>query len=553
MIIDSYLVALGYELKAGELQKFTNFLKQAETAVHKHTDGIAKDLFKIQIGLTSTFLAVGTAVVALADKVAMADQTWRLMGLHMFTTKETARSFDIALKALGATIDDVAWDQELHGRFVKLIDDQRIMSKELGGNFDQTMRSIRDIRFEWSRFEVELQYLSFSVINDLFKQLGFGSGTFLEKLQKFNDWIRDNLPTITSAINSVLVPALKDLREILGDVGSIGKEAWITFQQIIGVLNNDSSLDGTNVSLQTISTTLKHVTEDAHQFLLIMLDLEKALAHFVLAMVDVGTGNFKAAASQLAQAVSSVADVGQHINPATGAALGALGGAGLGASGGAVAGGALGSVFGPIGTLAGATIGGFLGGTGGAVAGGVTGEYLGQFGGGGGDPVARLSAAAESIAKMTGLDPALVFGQLWHETNKGTNRGARDLHNLAGIKDSSGKDYRNFASDDEFDSTMARILNRDFAGQTPHSADEYASILKRQKYYENSESVYASGISSGASKYQPTGGIGDITVNVHVAGTNATPQDIADAQQKALRETLYSHNVAMQAKLAGVY
>lgn len=557
MIIDEYLVALGYDLKPSELQKFNSFLKTAETAVHKHTDGISKDLLKIQFGLTSTFLAVGSAAVALVDKVAMADQNWRLMGLHMFTTKETARSMDLALKSLGATIGDVAWDSELHTRFVELINDQQIMSKELGANFNGTMKSIRDIRFEWSRFEIELQYLSFSVVNDLFKQLGFGSGDFLTKLQHFNDWIRDNLPTITTAINNVLVPALKDLWEILGDVGSIGKEAWITFQQIIGILNNDSSLDGTTVSLKTISSTLKDVTEDAHQFLSIMLDLEKALAHFVLAMVDIGTGHFSAAASQLAQAVSSVGDTWKHVNPATGAALGGLAGGLAGSGGGAGVGGVLGGAAAaflgpeaiPFGVMAGTALGGFLGGLGGTVAGGVGGAYVGQFGGG--NAIARLSANAEAIAKMTGLDPALIFGQLWHETQGGTNRGSRDLHNLAGIEDGSGK-YRNFESDSDFDATMARILSRDFAGTMPHDAGEYAAILKRGRYYEAPESEYAGGIAAGASKYQPTAiSFGDI--NVHVAGSSASAQEIADVTHKTIREKLYQDNVLRQSQVAGVY
>src|SRR5580658_9355228 len=112
--IESYLVSLGFDVKTPELQKFNTALDNVGKTVEKNTSGVIGNLFKMQFALTSAFLAVGAGVVGMIDKVAMADQSYRLMGLQMLMSKNAAQSMDIALKALGATIDQVAWDPELH-------------------------------------------------------------------------------------------------------------------------------------------------------------------------------------------------------------------------------------------------------------------------------------------------------------------------------------------------------------------------------------------------------------------------------------------------------
>jgi hypothetical protein len=578
--IESYLVSLGFDVKQPQLDKFNQAIGQAGKAVEHNTTGIIGNLFKMQFALTSAFVAVGAGVVAMVDKVAMADQSYRLMGLQMFMTKNAAQSMDISLKALGATIDQVAWDPELHQRFIQLQQDQKAMATSLGPDFEKNMRSIRDVRFEFSRLQVEMQYLSMSVVNDLFTKLGFGSGSFLEKLQSFNNWIIGHLPEITAAINNVLVPALKGLWEILGDIGEIGKEAWITFQQVIGALSDDDSLSGTAVSLTTVSTTLRHATEDAHEFLQVMLGLEKALAHFVLAMVDVGTGHFGAAASQLKEAVSSVAGSFKSVTPGSGAMVGALGGALVGGGGGTAAGAAIGGIAGgllgfgvadpitiPLGTYIGGGLGGFLGGLGGGVAGTVGGSTLGRmnpFKGGSEAPIGtvndHLSSLAAAISKNTGIPAPLIFGQLMHESGRGTNRGATDLHNFSGVKGKDGN-YRDFGTDDNYVAYLSRMYSDKKYSATgllaAKNASEYANDLKKAGYYGDSVSNYTRGIEREMGGYRDPAGGGGVTVNgplVSIAGgSTMTPAQLTAAVQAGLRTAQRQDNVVAQANVAGVH
>lgn len=557
--IESYLVSLGFSVKQPELDKFNNAIAEAGKAVEKHTSGIVGDLFKMQFALTSAFLAVGAGVVAMVDKVAMADQSYRLMGLQMFMSKNAAQSMDISLKALGATIDQVAWDPELHERFIQLQHDQRAMMESLGPDFEKNMRQIRDLRFEYSRFTVELQYLGMGVVNDIFTKLGLGSGTLLDKLKQFNDYIIAHMPGISEAISNVLVPALKDAWEILKDFAAIGKEAWVVFQQIVGILNGDSSLDGTAVSLQTVGTTLQHVTEDAHLFLQAILNAEKVVAHFALALADIGTGHFGEAANQIKEAF-------QSFTPGGGAILGGVGGSGVGATVGATVGGALGIEGGPLGMLAGSAAGGTVGSWAGAGLGALSGWLAGKANPMAGDaPEAstgtpdtasdHIKTLAFAISKMTGIKPELLYGQLMHESAGGTNRGARELHNYSGVKLPGKDEYRDFHSDVEYVQYLSKMFTDKKYSATgilaATNANEYAADLKKAGYYGDSVDNYARGIERnerGFKSPSSTTTHGDTYISVQVA-TNANPDTIANA----IAAKQQQNNVLSMANTAGVH
>jgi hypothetical protein len=64
----------------------------------------------------------------------------------------------------------------------------------------------------------------------------------------------------------------------------------------------------------------------------------------------------------------------------------------------------------------------------------------------------RAKAEAERVSKVTGIPADILYAQWAHETGNFTNRGAKDLNNLAGVNvvGGNGKDYRKFSSLDKF-------------------------------------------------------------------------------------------------------
>jgi hypothetical protein len=105
----------------------------------------------------------------------------------------------------------------LRSRFFALIRDEQRMQKELGPDYLQDMKRIRDIRFEFTRMRVEGQYLGMALTDNIFKRLGLGGDSLLDKLRRFNDWMITDLPVIADKIGATLTPVLKEVRILLGD------------------------------------------------------------------------------------------------------------------------------------------------------------------------------------------------------------------------------------------------------------------------------------------------------------------------------------------------
>lgn len=109
---------------------------------------------------------------------------------------------------------------------------------------------------------------------------------------------------------------------------------------------------------------------------------------------------------------------------------------------------------------------------------------------------ANAKAEAARVSQMTGIPADIIYAQWQHETANFTNRGAKQLNNLAGVNVPGGKgqDYRSFKSLDEFGDYYAHLMRP--GGLYPNASkaktpEEFAAALKAGGYYSDSESNYA--------------------------------------------------------------
>jgi hypothetical protein len=317
-------------------------------------------------------------------------------------------------------------------------------------------------------------------------------------------------------------------------LGEVFKDAFAIFQNIVGVLSDDDTLTGTAVTFESVATSVKHTVEWVDSLLKSIIHLEDALLHLDFSQL---TGGDLAHLAELGLLTGSGRSLAWNLGK------GLLTG-GAGAEAGAAAGGV---ALAPL-AVAGAGVAGiyelhahkdaveafntrFL-------------QSIGRI------PLTdaslpgiptnthdRLRANADAIAAKTGADPSLVYAQLAHETGNGTNRGYRDLHNLAGIEDGHGH-YRAFSSDEDFQQVMSRVLIRDGVAAAKN-ANDYAAILKKSGYFEDALPTYQRGMAQFQGQYGAPGkgGNGSVTVNVQVK-TDANPTQIASA----VKEVLNDHN-----------
>lgn len=258
--VDEYLVKLGSTVDQSGMQRFHQALREATAVSTSSASSIAGAFFKAQTEIVGGFTAIGSAAVGLIDKVAMADQSYRLFALHMYMSKDAARSLKVAMDALDQPLENLTWDKELRDRTHQLIMDQRAMTAdEKPSESDATLQKIRDVRFEFTRMEVELEYLTRRVVLDFMKALGVGPDQLLTKLRGFNDWIIHDLPVISQKITRVLVPVWLDVKDVAEATAVALRAVGLAFTNIVGAMSGDDSIEGEAFNFEKFAKALQHV------------------------------------------------------------------------------------------------------------------------------------------------------------------------------------------------------------------------------------------------------------------------------------------------------
>ncbi len=494
--IDEYLVRLGFSIDQTGLARFQGALQSAKGVVTTNLDDMARAVLRTGTEIGAGFAAIGAAAIGMADKVAMADQGYRLFALHMYMTKDTARALKVAMDALGEPLENLTWDTELRKRTQQLVEDQRRMAP--GGDFNQQMRMIRDVRFEFTRMQVELQYLGMTVLRNFLDALGVGPANLLAKLRQFNDWVISNMPRIANAITRWFMPIWRDLVAVGRSALQVFEDLGLAFTNIVGLLSGDTNIEGITFSIQKFATAVQ------------------TLVHWLALTFE-------------------------FLSKIAGLLTGVIGGGATGGAIGSVIGGVAGIPGGPLGIAAGIASGGAAGTAIGAGVGGITGGAFDLWRAyahsqGSGDGMAQQAAAlAQYVSGKTGIRPDLIWAQWAHETGGFTNRGATQLNNLAGINvpGGGGRDYRSFSSLQSFGDYYAHLMNSArYAGVAgAKTAGEFAARLKAGGYYGDTQANYARGVGAWEQRYP-----GNISVVVNVAHTGASPAEIASHAARAVQE-----------------
>jgi hypothetical protein len=196
-VMQEYLVSIGYQVNRSELNEVLYTINALDRTVSQVMGLFGKTAEKASRGIMATLAATGKAVAAFTLDVASADIETEKWARRMWMTEETARSFQFALAAMGATwadIEDIAANQELNQRFRDLRDlaQEAAAPPELQG-------MLKDLRGVWQgvqEFRVLLanipQHAAFAFLGDM-----------REELQELKSWmdginasILENLPEI---------------------------------------------------------------------------------------------------------------------------------------------------------------------------------------------------------------------------------------------------------------------------------------------------------------------------------------------------------------------
>ena len=513
--LKSYLVSLGFDVNKTQYNKFESSLKEASALVGKTAFTMGADLLKWQFAVTGMFVGVSTAIAGTIAKVASADQEYRLFGQRMMMNTEQARSLKITLDALGQPLEAIAFDPELHSRYVQLTKDQKLLAGGLGGDYAGTMKQIRDVTFEFTRLEVEFKYFTMGVAKEIFQALG--GGDFVESLHSLNDWIIKNIPEWSQQFSTYLVPILKDTWEILKDIGSLVLQLGGDFTSLIATLSGDTSIDTQTLSFESFAKSLEHVVFWAKESVLMITGLERVLVNTAAIAYNTGQVIGYALLGNFDRANSSIGKIKQN-------ALGIV--TGLDAIGGA------------------------------ALPGGLGGDAFNGSGAGNGAAGSR-GVGNISLETMAGIimwqesrgDPNATN----HNKNGSTDYGLMQLNDRSFPNASTMSPAQNYATGTAY---LKQLYSR--YGNWTQALEAYngGALNVDNGTVSYAAQKYASQAISRANQYSSDGG-GSVTnvggITVHVANPNANPEEIAHKVIVKLEESTALRTKRSLAQTRSVY
>jgi len=271
-ILDEYLVRLGSVVDQPSWNKFNLTLKYAENTVLSFTGKFASQFLKIEGSLVGLFAAAGAGIIAIADKTAMADQQYRLFGMRMLMTKDSARAMQMSMDELGASLDEIAYDPELNKRFQYLYEQNQKLSKTLGVGFDKNMVAIRGLRMEYKFFGDELEFVAMGAISKLFEKAGYGTDDLLGKLNQLSTEFISDIPKWSEDVSNMLLPAWQGFTETMSQTWDITKKLAHDFTFLTGVIGGDKSLETETTNFYQFSVAIGEVVGEVAIFTRALLD-----------------------------------------------------------------------------------------------------------------------------------------------------------------------------------------------------------------------------------------------------------------------------------------
>lgn len=202
-LIQEYLVGLGVKIDRPGFNELNNTINTTTRTIESATSGWRREFTTAAGVVTASLTGITTAVGGLMKNVADQDLAMEKLARNMMVSKDAAWEMKKATDALGESINDIAITPELMERYQKLIADGKNM--KVGGDFAQTMRSFRDLMFEFTRLKQEVSYAMTWVGYYLLKYLNRPLSEAQAKFRSFNDMFIRNMSVWTEKAARALV------------------------------------------------------------------------------------------------------------------------------------------------------------------------------------------------------------------------------------------------------------------------------------------------------------------------------------------------------------
>ena len=206
--IEEYLVGIGADIDKQSFNSAQNALRQLEGGLRKLKYAAAP------AALIGFFTAVAKAAVDTIRSVAKADMEYQKLAKDMWVTKDSAKALKIAMDAMGASVDDIAWIPELREQFFRLRKEMQQFSTPVDA--DRQLRYIREIGYDIQALFVRLKMFKEWLAYHLIKYLKPYIDEFKKFIKYLSDMLGADMPEkarkLAKAISMILSVAIQTVR-----------------------------------------------------------------------------------------------------------------------------------------------------------------------------------------------------------------------------------------------------------------------------------------------------------------------------------------------------
>lgn len=229
-MIQEYLVGLGVQIDKPGFNQMNQTLQTTEQMVSKVTGSWAANFVRAGGIIGGVIAGITAAGAGLMQSAAKQEIELEKLSRSMLMTKDDVLTLKSATDALGESLNDILLSPELTRRFRQLTAEGREM--QVGGDFKETMQSVRDVLFEFTRLKQEAQYALTWIGYYLAKYLAKPLANLKESLGEINRAFIKNMSVWTEKIARgmyYIINAGLSVLKFIRDVGGAVKKMWDAF------------------------------------------------------------------------------------------------------------------------------------------------------------------------------------------------------------------------------------------------------------------------------------------------------------------------------------
>ncbi len=215
-ILKDYLISVGMQVDKQSFSQADKAIKDVDKSLGRFTTSATGKFVKVGASAVALASAVAVSMGKFASSVAEADRQVGLLAKRLYTTKENARSLQIAMKQMNISsfeqLRELSLDAESRSQFLELKNLARSLENP---KTQQALKEIRAMNLEWQKLMVRFEYFKMEVagkILEIFKQMK-------PTIQKIIDWFKpivQSMLELKESFKGALPNIIKGIKYVWG-------------------------------------------------------------------------------------------------------------------------------------------------------------------------------------------------------------------------------------------------------------------------------------------------------------------------------------------------